>query len=144
MIPVRAATAADWNHQTFWYYPWGKSVVHKGIDIFAPEGREVLAAIGGVVLSTGERTLGGKFIIVAGPKWRVHYYAHLREIGVTRGEIVQRGEAIATVGTTGNASGRPPHLHYSIITLIPYPWRADSSRQGYRKMFFLDPGKELL
>ena len=35
-IPVSGATAADWNPQSFWYYPWGRSGTHKGIDIFAP------------------------------------------------------------------------------------------------------------
>ena len=34
MIPVQGATPKDWNHNTFWYEPWGKSGVHKGIDIF--------------------------------------------------------------------------------------------------------------
>ena len=34
---------------------------------------------------------------------------------------------------------KPPHLHYSIFTLVPYPWRIDGSKQGWMKMFFLDP-----
>ena len=33
-IPVKGATTADWNDHSFWYEPWGKSGVHKGIDIF--------------------------------------------------------------------------------------------------------------
>ena len=53
VIPVRNATRKDWNRQSFWYEPWGKSGVHKGIDIFAPEGREVLAATGGLVVWRG-------------------------------------------------------------------------------------------
>ena len=47
-IPVAGATSADWNHETFWYEPWGASGVHKGIDIFAPEGRPVVAATPGL------------------------------------------------------------------------------------------------
>lgn len=52
-IPVQGATHADWNPRSFWYYPWGASGVHKGIDIFAPEGRPVLAATSGLVLVSG-------------------------------------------------------------------------------------------
>jgi murein DD-endopeptidase MepM/ murein hydrolase activator NlpD len=144
MIPVRGATTADWNHDTFWYYPWGKSVVHKGIDIFAAEGTGVLAATGGVIVKAGEASLGGNVVIILGPKWRLHYYAHLQEVHTRAGDLVGRGRQIATVGTTGNAAGKPPHLHYSIGTLIPYPWRVDSSRRGFLKMFILNPSERLL
>ena len=34
-IPVAGASARDWNPRTFWFEPWGRSGVHKGIDIFA-------------------------------------------------------------------------------------------------------------
>lgn len=46
VIPVENATTSDWNKDTFWHEPWGASGVHKGIDIFAPKGRHVLAATG--------------------------------------------------------------------------------------------------
>jgi murein DD-endopeptidase MepM/ murein hydrolase activator NlpD len=145
VIPVQGATTADWNHETFWYYPWGRSVVHKGIDIFAAEGQDVNAATGGIIVRTRRSTTGGgNTVVVLGPKWRLHYYAHLKEISVSNGEHVARGDCIGTVGTTGNAIGKPAHLHYSIVTAVPHPWRIDSSRQGYLKMFFLDPGKKLL
>ncbi|HIE02261.1 MAG TPA: hypothetical protein EYP59_18605 [Thiotrichaceae bacterium] len=35
VIPVMGAKTTGWNHQTFWYEAWGRSGVHKGIDIFA-------------------------------------------------------------------------------------------------------------
>ncbi len=37
-IPVEGASARDWNPRTFWFEPWGRSGVHKGIDIFARSG----------------------------------------------------------------------------------------------------------
>ena len=46
---------------------------------------------------------------------------------------------IGTVGNTGNAKTTPAHLHYSIVTMIPYPWRIDDARLGWQKMFYLNP-----
>ena len=43
IIPVAGATPGDWNRRSFWYGPWGKSGVHKGIDIFAKQGTNVVA-----------------------------------------------------------------------------------------------------
>jgi murein DD-endopeptidase MepM/ murein hydrolase activator NlpD len=82
-------------------------------------------------------------ISVLGPKWRIHYYAHLQSISVHAGEYVSAGKQIGTVGTTGNAVGKPPHLHYSIISQIPYLWRYKPESYGIDRMFFLDPGEKL-
>ncbi len=139
VMPVRGATRADWNPQTFWRSPWGVSGVHKGIDIFAKEGTPVVSAAPGVVLYSGTLALGGNVVVVAGPKWRLHYYAHLRERTIAGWRLVARGEVIGTVGATGNAAGKPPHLHYTIATAVPYPWRADRGVQGWKKMFYLNP-----
>ena len=78
-------------------------------------------------------------ISMLGPKWRFHYYAHLKDLNVGSFELVNKEQVIGTVGTTGNAAGKQPHLHYSIITPIPYFWQIDSSRQGWKKMFYLNP-----
>lgn len=75
----------------------------------------------------------------AGAKWRLHYYAHLDSLDAYPGQPVLAGSRLGTVGTTGNARGKPAHLHYAIITLLPYPWLADDSTQGWKKMFYLDP-----
>ena len=139
VVPVKGATKADWNPATFWRSPWGASGVHKGIDIFAKEGTPVLSAAPGFVLYSGTLSLGGNVVIVAGPKWRFHYYAHLRETGTAAGRFVSGGQVIGTVGATGNAAGKPPHRHYTIATAIPFAWRADRGVQGWKKMFSLDP-----
>lgn len=143
VIPVQGATPADWNPRSFWYYPWGASGVHKGIDIFAPEGRPVVAATAGLVVRSGFHGAGGNMIAVLGPRWRIHYYAHLSRLDVAAGDWVRRGETLGAVGSTGNAAGKPPHLHYAIITIVPYPWRVTAQPQGWQKMFFLDPGAKI-
>lgn len=143
MIPVQAATTSDWNHNTFWYEPWGSSGVHKGIDIFGVKGTPIVAASGGVVVIADTLSKGGNVVAVLGPKWRIHYYAHLQSRSVTVGTLVSRATPIGTLGDTGNAAGKPPHLHYSILSLLPYPWLASSETQGWKRMFYLDPDAKL-
>jgi len=138
-MPVERATMADFNPKTFWYYPWGKSVTHKGVDIFANEGRNLYPSIAGLVLYSGKIDIGGNVILILGPKWRFHYYAHLYKCDVKSLTWVKRDKIIGKVGSSGNAAGKPPHLHYSIITPIPYFWRIDKSKQGWKKMFYLNP-----
>jgi len=129
-MPVAGATQRDYNHESFWYYPWGKSVVHKGVDISATRG---------IVLYAGNLGRGGNAALILGPKWRLHYYAHLNEVKTKPFSFVSSSSIIGTVGTSGNAANTPPHLHYSIATLIPYPWRIDNARQGWKKIFYLNP-----
>lgn len=139
-IPVAGARPADWNPHSFWHYPWGRSIVHKGIDIFAKAGAPVLAATGGIILYAGDLPRGGEVVLLLGAKWRLHYYAHLQRIDVSLLRIVRSGEAIGSVGTTGNAQGKPPHLHYSIISLIPLPSHYGFGMPvGWLRMFYIDP-----
>lgn len=143
VIPVEGADRKDWNPKTFWYYPWGRSGVHKGIDIFAKEGTPVISSTYGIVIFQGEWGMGGNVVLALGPKWRLHYYAHLKRTDAGFFSLLSTGEKIGEVGATGNAAGKSPHLHYSVITLLPYVWRADSDRQGWKKMSFLDPSDGL-
>ena len=99
---------------------------HEGLDIFAPRGRPVRAATEGIVLRVGANPLGGQVVWVMGPGGQRHYYAHLdRFAGVRAGQQVEAGTVFGYVGTTGNARGTPPHLHYGIYTvhgpISPYP-----------------------
>ena len=84
VIPVQNAVKGNWDDETFWYYPWGQSIVHKGVDIFAAEGTPVLSATEGVVLSIEKTGNGGNVLYVLGPKWRLHYYAHLQIVETHR------------------------------------------------------------
>lgn len=137
--PVVGSTSADYNEDSFWYYPWGKSVTHKGVDIFAKKGAALTASTDGLVLYSGEIEMGGKIILLLGPKWRLHYCAHLDSLATHSLTYVSTNEHIGTVGDSGNAKGKAPHLHYSIITLFPYLWRVDFDKQGWKKAFYLNP-----
>ena len=143
VIPVKGATANDWHHNTFWYGPWGKSGVHKGIDIFGKKHTAVIASVSGVVLYSGELKRGGKVVALLGPKWRLHYFAHLESYSVSAGDYVAVNELIGSLGDTGNAAGKQPHVHYSILSLLPYPWLMTAQSQRWKKMFFLNPDEKL-
>ena len=138
-MPVQSATIGSYDQHSYWAYPWGESVTHKGVDIFARKGTSVHSSTYGMVLFSGKNRLGGNVVFVLGPKWRIHYYAHLDSIKANAFTLVSPKTEIGTVGTTGNAAGKPPHLHYTIKTIIPYPWRYDKGIQGWRKMFYLNP-----
>lgn len=138
-MPVFGASSADYNQETFWFHPWGSSGTHKGVDIFADEGTELLSSTHGFVLARGTISKGGNFVLILGPKWRLHYYAHLNSISVPLFKRVHPKSIIGEVGNTGNAQGKEPHVHYSIFTLVPYLWNIDTSPQGWEKMFYLNP-----
>ncbi len=143
VLPVVNATPNDWNRNAFWFEPWGVSGVHKGIDIFAPMGTPVVSTTDGVVVFAGEVRYGGNVVLVLGPRWRLHYFAHLATIETDLFDTVASGEVIGSVGESGNAKGKAPHLHYSIVRLIPEPWRMDGATQGYKKAFYVDPDSYL-
>jgi murein DD-endopeptidase MepM/ murein hydrolase activator NlpD len=86
---------------------------HEGIDIPAREGTEVLAAEAGRVVHSGrERGAYGNVVIVKHAGRYATLYAHNRRNLVRPGEFVEKGQPIAQVGESGNASA--PHLHFEI------------------------------
>lgn len=141
-VPVAGAQAQDWHPKSFWYEPWGSSGVHKGVDIFADRHTAVIAPTHLWVVYRGTHGKGGRVVLALGPKWRVHYFAHLGpsdESFMDASGLVSAGSIIGVVGDSGNARGKSPHLHYSIVSLLPMPWRIDGSPQGYKKAFYLNP-----
>jgi murein DD-endopeptidase MepM/ murein hydrolase activator NlpD len=139
LMPVEGATKQSYDQHSFWAYPWGESVTHKGVDIFAKEGTNVHSATDGLVVASGQDRLGGNFVMVLGPQWRLHYYAHLHEIRTHVLAPVSHRSILGTVGNTGDAKGKPTHLHYTIKSVFPCPWRIDHSHQGWKKAFYLNP-----
>ena len=125
-LPVPVAGIAPAQLRDSWGAPRSEGRRHQGIDIFAPRGRPVLSATEGIVLRVGENRLGGLVVFVLGPGGQRHYYAHLdTQAPLEAGQRIQAGTPLGTVGTTGNARGTPPHLHYGIYgaggALNPYP-----------------------
>jgi murein DD-endopeptidase MepM/ murein hydrolase activator NlpD len=102
-----------------WHAPRGVGRRHQGQDIFAPRGTPILSATRGYVYRIGENNLGGQTVSVIGAGGRVYYYAHLDRYapGLEVGDRVNTRTLLGFVGTTGNARGTPPHLHFGVYTL---------------------------
>jgi len=105
--------------ESSWGAPRSGGRHHEGIDIFAPRGTPVVAATRGEVLRVGQNRLGGNVVWVAGAGARLYYYAHLSRFrtGLAVGEPVEPGTILGYVGTSGNAAGTPPHLHFGMYPL---------------------------
>ena len=101
-----------------WGAPRGTGRRHEGQDIFAPKGTPILSATRGYVYKIGENNLGGQTVSVIGSGGRVYYYAHLDSYapGLEVGDRVSTRTVLGYVGTTGNAQGTPPHLHFGVYT----------------------------
>lgn len=86
---------------------------HKGVDLTAPTGTDVYAAMDARVVTAGKHRQYGNFIVLDHGNGVQTLYAHLSAIQTVEGEIVRRGQKIGLVGRTGNATG--PHLHFELI-----------------------------
>jgi murein DD-endopeptidase MepM/ murein hydrolase activator NlpD len=85
---------------------------HQGIDMRAKKGTRIRAAESGKVIHAGRLGDYGRVVILKHSGDYRTVYGHARKTLVSRGDFVEKGETIAEVGSTGNASG--PHLHFEI------------------------------
>jgi murein DD-endopeptidase MepM/ murein hydrolase activator NlpD len=114
-----------------WHAPRGTNRLHEGQDIFAAKGTPVLSATPGYVYNIGENNLGGQTVSVIGRGGRVYYYAHLDAYAsqLHEGDWVTTRTVLGYVGTTGNAQGTPPHLHFGVYAssgaINPLPLLSD-------------------
>jgi murein DD-endopeptidase MepM/ murein hydrolase activator NlpD len=89
---------------------WGQ--MHYGIDLAAPLGTPIYAAVDGVVIRAGRASGFGNAVYIQDADGDVHIYGHMRYYDVEAGDIVHAGDEIAQVGNEGYSTG--PHLHYEI------------------------------
>ena len=114
-----------------WHASRSGGRLHEGQDIFASRGTPVRSATEGYVVRVGQNTLGGNVVWVAGAGGRNYYYAHLDSFahGLAAGDYVTTDSVLGYVGTTGNAAGASPHLHFGVYSpggaVDPRPLLAD-------------------
>ena len=91
----------------------GRAAFHKGVDFAGRAGTDVVAVASGVVIWSGDRYGYGEMVEVNHGNGYVTRYAHNAENLVVVGDTVKRGEIIASMGSTGRATG--PNLHFEVL-----------------------------
>ena len=132
MIPVKGIRTGQLTDTFASARSAGRS--HDAIDIMAPAGAPVLAAVDGQIIKFFDSVPGGITIYEASTDRQfMYYYAHLqrRADDVHEGDIVKQGTTIGYVGDTGNAGPGNYHLHFSIARV------ADPKR--YWEGTYIDP-----
>lgn len=90
----------------------GRRQMHAGIDISAASGTSIYAPARGRVVFAGRKGPLGNALVVDHGFGVKTVYGHTKEIHVSTGETVERGQEIASIGSTGRSTG--PHLHYVV------------------------------
>lgn len=94
-------------------YGWRWGRMHKGVDIAAPIGTPIMAASAGVVVKAGWNSGGyGNLVDIQHADGTMTRYGHNKRILVRTGQIVQQGQQISEMGSTGFSTG--PHLHFEV------------------------------
>lgn len=90
---------------------------HQGLDLMAPAGTPVVAALSGTVEKLFDSDRGGHTLYIRSPdhRWML-YYAHLKGYapGLAEGQQVRQGQVVGYVGDSGNAGAGNTHLHFAV------------------------------
>lgn len=102
-------------HTITTYFTWRWGSFHTGIDISGggAYGSTIVAADGGVVISSGWKNGYGNCVEISHGNGICTLYGHASKLLVSAGQRVAKGQAIAKVGSTGNSTG--PHCHFEVI-----------------------------
>lgn len=90
----------------------GRHAMHDGLDFAAPSGAPIYAASGGVVTQARFRRGYGNLVEITHGNGLSTRYAHASSIKVKEGDLVEKGQTIALVGSTGRSTGA--HLHFEV------------------------------
>jgi murein DD-endopeptidase MepM/ murein hydrolase activator NlpD len=91
----------------------GKQQWHAGVDFAGRDGDDVIAVASGVVTWSGDRNGYGKMVEINHSDGYITRYAHNQENIAHLGAIVQKGDVIAQMGSSGRSTG--PHVHFEVF-----------------------------
>lgn len=91
---------------------YGTEKYHSGIDFGAPSGQPIKAAYKGEVVISEYSSSAGNYIMINHGNGLATVYMHCSKLNVSVGQMVEKGDIIGLVGSTGNSTG--PHLHFSV------------------------------
>jgi murein DD-endopeptidase MepM/ murein hydrolase activator NlpD len=90
----------------------GRIKMHEGLDIGAPTGTSIVAPADGVITFSGPKPGFGNFVQIDHGYGVETIFGHASSLSVKKGQKINRGDKIATVGNTGYSTG--PHVHYEV------------------------------
>jgi lysostaphin len=102
----------------------GKVALHSGVDLAAAVGTPVLAVADGTVAFAGTQGSYGQLVVLNHTQGYQTRYAQLGSLKVKVGQKVSKGQAIATVGNSGQPSSPEPHLHFEVRSNSKLGWVA--------------------
>jgi len=112
-VPTGAESTGGFSWPSWGMLTQGYWYGHRAVDIGASVGSAIRASDGGYIVFAGWTDIGyGYLLVVDHQNGYQTYYAHLSNIFVEEGEIVDRGQVIGAMGSTGNSTG--PHLHFEV------------------------------
>ncbi len=91
----------------------GRGAFHKGLDFAGVRGSPVLAVAEGVVTFSGRQSGYGNLVEIRHPDGKITRYGHCDRLLVKEGASIDRGQTIATLGSTGRSTG--PHVHFEVL-----------------------------
>ena len=91
----------------------GRRTWHDGVDLAGKEGSDIIAVAAGVVTWAGERYGYGNLVEIDHGDGLVTRYGHAKSIKAKVGDIVEKGQVIALMGSTGRSTG--PHVHFEVL-----------------------------
>jgi murein DD-endopeptidase MepM/ murein hydrolase activator NlpD len=91
----------------------GYSAVHKGLDFAGPQGTKVTTVAAGLVTFAGDRPGFGQMIEINHGNGLATRYCHNEKVLVKQGDMVRKGQQVASMGSTGHSTG--PHLHFEVL-----------------------------
>lgn len=91
----------------------GKRTWHAGVDLAGKDGSDIISVAGGVVSYADERYGYGNLVEIDHGDGLVTRYAHCKTIKVSVGDVIQKGQVLALMGSTGRSTG--PHVHFEVI-----------------------------